>query len=270
MKVDRFFVSGSRVQRAGSCKVDSFDRDPDKVWLGSSQWYLDLPSFSLIHEGEQLATDYAVDPSVLIFTELATFGEKTPEGRIVKAPTVTWFEISNFLDADPSFRFEFCTDPVKLEHFLAAAHCLEGYDSVTLTPRSGDKGRDVIAEQIDERLLHEAKAKKPGRLVTAEQVRALYGVLTFDADATQAVITTTSDFAPRVAEWVFPVRDVLRTVNGTQLVENIGNLSTTQAAALMSANLFAAAGVATKPDHNDRPMPQRKLITWQQLRESIA
>lgn len=269
MKEDRFFVSDSRVLRVGSSTVAPYERDSDKIWLGNSLWHLDLATFSLVHEGEQLGTDYAVDPSVLIHTKLATFGEKTPEGRLVKAPTVTWFEISNCLAADPGFRFEFCADPVKLEHFLAAAHCLEGYESVTLTPRSADNGRDVIAERSAERLLHEAKAKNPASLVKAEQVRALFGVLKLDADATQAVITTTSDFAPRVAEQFFRVREIVRTVNGTQFVNFIGSLSTTPLAALTSANLFAAAGVATESDKSGRPIPQRKLKTWNQLRDSI-
>jgi restriction system protein len=271
MKEDRFVLSRGRLTRVGSRNVPPYERDPDKFWIGSSQWYLDLPSFSLIHHGEQIGTDYAVDPSVLIHTQLAVFGDKTPDGKLVKSPTVTWFEISNNLFADPDFRFEFCSHPEKLEHFLAAAHCLEGYDSVTVTPRSGDKGRDVIAEQNTERLLHEAKAYNATRLVKAEQVRALYGVWNLDEDATKAVITTTSDFAPGVAEEFFRVMpDILQTVSGTQLVDNIQNISATQSAALLSAILFAAAGVEIKPDQNGRLIPQRSLITWQQLRESFG
>ncbi len=267
MKEDRFVVSGSRVQHVGSCRAAPHDRDLDKIWLGSSQWHLDLSTFNLIHEGDQIGTDYSVHPSVLIHTELVIFGEKTPEGRIVRAPKVTWFEISNYLEADPYFRFEFCVESVKLEHFLAGAHCLEGYESVTLTPRSADRGRDVIAERSAERLLHEAKAYSATTSVDAEKVRALYGVLNLDAHATQAVITTTSEFAPSVKDEFFKVREVLRTVNGTQFVERIGALTMAETAILMSTDLFAAAGVATEPDPSGRPVAQRKLVCWQQLRD---
>jgi hypothetical protein len=170
---------------------------------------------------------------------------------------------------DPDFRFEFCSHPEKLEHFLAAAHCIEGYDSVTVTPRSRDKGRDVIAEQDTERLLHEAKAYNATRLVKAEQVRALYGVWNLDVDATKAVITTTSDFAPGVgAEFFRLMPDILQTVSGKQLVDNIESVSATPAASLLSAMLFAAAGVDIKPDEKGRLIPQRSLVTWQQLCES--
>jgi restriction system protein len=42
------------------------------------------------------------------------------------------------------------------------------------------------------------KLYKPGLLVTAEEVRALWGVLDRDRRASKAVMTTTSGFAPGV------------------------------------------------------------------------
>lgn len=157
MKEDKFVVSNGRLEHIGLQRVEHRERDPNKVWIGTSHWYLDLANFSVIHDEEQLATDYAVDPSVLMYTDIVTFGECTPEGRRIKAPTVTWFEISNNLLAEPDFRFAFCSQPEKLEHFIAAAHWLEGYGFVTVTPRSGDRGRDVIAEQHTKRLLRPCK-----------------------------------------------------------------------------------------------------------------
>ncbi len=76
-----------------------------------------------------------------------------------------------------------------------------GFDEVVLTPRSGDKGRDVIAIQrgiVSVRVLDQVKAYKPGHLVPAKEVREMVGVIAADPAATKGVITTTSDFAPGV------------------------------------------------------------------------
>ena len=75
-----------------------------------------------------------------------------------------------------------------------------GFEEVTLTPRSGDLGRDVIAVKrgiATVRVIDQVKAYKPSLLVTAKDVRALMGVLQTDG-ASKGFVTTTSDFAPRV------------------------------------------------------------------------
>jgi restriction system protein len=74
---------------------------------------------------------------------------------------------------------------------------------VILTPRSGDKGRDVVATKHGVgtiRIFDQAKAYKPGHLVTAEEVRAMLGVITGARNVSKGVITTTSRFAPRISE----------------------------------------------------------------------
>jgi restriction system protein len=68
---------------------------------------------------------------------------------------------------------------------------------VTLTPRSGDFGRDVIAVKRGLRVIDQVKAYSPENLVTADDVRALIGVLHGDG-ASKGFLTTTSDFAPRL------------------------------------------------------------------------
>src|SRR5690242_9238521 len=105
MDEDLFVFYGSGVKYVGKRNVEPYDRDPDKLWLGRSQLYLDLPSFTLVDEREGLQTLYTVDPSVLLYTSLVTFGEKTPDGRLLKGPTAAWFEIGNRLAQDPAFRF---------------------------------------------------------------------------------------------------------------------------------------------------------------------
>ena len=52
---------------------------PDKVWLGDSEWYLDLTDYTLTHDGERIGTAYSVSPTVLLKTALITHGDSTPE-----------------------------------------------------------------------------------------------------------------------------------------------------------------------------------------------
>ncbi len=70
-----------------------------------------------------------------------------------------------------------------------------------LTPRSGDLGRDIIAIKKGfgcVKFIDQVKAYKPGNLVTAEEVRALLGVLQANQSATKGFVTTTSAFAPGI------------------------------------------------------------------------
>jgi restriction system protein len=73
---------------------------------------------------------------------------------------------------------------------------------VTLTLRSGDYGRDVIAVKRglgSVRVIDQVKAYKPSQLVKADDVRALLGVLHAD-NASKGFLTTASDFAPKLRE----------------------------------------------------------------------
>ena len=83
---------------------------------------------------------------------------------------------------------------------IAGAYKENGFD-VILTPRSGDKGRDVIATlpgSVSIRIYDQVKTYAPGHLVTANDVRALYGVLGLAGNVSKGVLTTTTDFAPGV------------------------------------------------------------------------
>lgn len=209
------------------------DLGPNEVWLDDSEWYLDLTDFTLTHDGDKIATCYSVSPTVLLRTALVMLGDRTPEGHSIHAPTATWFEVSRQLKIDPDFRFEFPSAPTKFEEFLAGAYKLEGWDAVTLTPRSGDKGRDVIAitsKMCAMRVVDQAKANCPTNLVSQDDVRAIFGVLSLDPGATKGIITTTSDFAPGVADEfqkVIPYR--LETKNGEQFMEWIRDAVAAQA-----------------------------------------
>lgn len=50
------------------------------------------------------------------------------------------------------------------------------------------------------RIFDQVKAYAPGHLVTADEVRSLAGVLSGANNVSKGVLTTTSDFAPRLHE----------------------------------------------------------------------
>jgi restriction system protein len=90
--------------------------------------------------------------------------------------------------------------PTQWEEMVAGAYERAGY-RVILTPRSGDYGRDVIAtsEGVGSiKILGSVKAYSPGHLVDAEACRSLLGVVTADQKASKGIITTTSNFAPKI------------------------------------------------------------------------
>jgi restriction system protein len=152
--------------------------------------------------------------------------DKTFEGALVKAQMIPLLAIIQGILGDPSHMYEI--DPRKWEEIIAATYEASGqFDRVTLTPRSGDYGRDVIAEKNgfgSVRLIESVKRYRPGNEVTADEVRALLGVLSGDQRATKGIVSTTWEFAPRVRDDIFikpflPYR--LELVNGTELVQRL-------------------------------------------------
>lgn len=137
----------------------------------------------------------------LTLKALLTFGGRDVEGQLVEAVALPWFEVLQIIQRDPIAIFEI--DSRKWEEIIAGAYRRAGFDEVILTPRSGDKGRDVIATRYGVgsiRIFDQVKAYKPGHLVTAEEVRAMLGVITGGDNVSKGVVTTTSEFAPRLMD----------------------------------------------------------------------
>jgi restriction system protein len=117
-------------------------------------------------------------------------------------------------------------DGRKWEEIVAGAYKTAGFDEVTLTPRSGDYGRDVIAVKRglgSVRVIDQVKAYKPDHLVTANDVRALMGVLQGDG-ASKGFLTTTSEFAPKIQTdpLIVPfIPSRLELINGKLLLERL-------------------------------------------------
>lgn len=137
----------------------------------------------------------------LLLQAVVTLGPETHEGQLIEAVAPAWFEIARAIQQNPAIMYEIGYR--KWEEMMAAAYKQAGFDEVTLTPSSFDHGRDVIAVKrgfFTVRILEQVKAYSADHIVTANDVRAMSGVLHGDLGATKGIITTTSDFAPRILE----------------------------------------------------------------------
>ena len=164
----------------------------------------------------------------LLLQTVVSLGAKTTEGQLIEMVTQPWFEIIDALKKNSDMRYSI--PPRKWEEIIAGAYKKAGFDEVTLTPQSGDYGRDVIAVKHgigSVRVIDQVKAYHAKHLVTANDVRALMGVLQCDS-ASKGFITTTSDFAPRIAtdpliRPLIPSR--LELINGKNLLSRLEELA---------------------------------------------
>jgi restriction system protein len=168
--------------------------------------------------------------SDLLIQSVVTVGKKTDEGRLIESVAIPWFDIIAILKDDPRAAYQIPAE--KWEEIIAGSYRRAGFDHVILTPRSGDKGRDVIATIHgvgSVRVIDQVKAYKPDHLVTANDVRALFGVLIADGDgASKGFLTTTSDFAPRLQTDILlapliPSR--IELINGKKLLARLQSLA---------------------------------------------
>jgi hypothetical protein len=93
--------------------------------------------------GSEKPTTPSNYPAILLQATVVVFGDKTAEGQLIQEVSIPWFEIIRHLQRDP--RFLYSIHWRQLEEIIAGAYQRAGYPEVILTPRSGDRGRDVIA-----------------------------------------------------------------------------------------------------------------------------
>ena len=141
------------------------------------------------------------DPVPVIIQAIVERVGSSEDGSLIETLEPAWREITRLLESDPAALF--ALSPRQLEELVAASYDRAGYDEVVLTPRSGDFGRDVIATKRgwgSVRIIDQVKAYSAEHRVTANDVRALLGVLSGDPRATKGIVTTTSTFAPRLKD----------------------------------------------------------------------
>jgi restriction system protein len=146
---------------------------------------------------------FSNDALRIVIQSLIIPGDKTKEGTLVKGVSALWFEMMRLIRNDPDIIYHI--DCWKWEEILAGAYKQDGWEIVTLTPKRGDKGIDVIAErtglgQLRFLLLDQMKAYSPGHLVGPDEIREMKGVLLENPKASKGLITTTADFTPGALE----------------------------------------------------------------------
>ncbi len=167
-------------------------------------------------------------PVAMLLQSVIILGDKNKEGKLVLAVCIPWFDIIELLKKDPDAAYKIPHE--KWEEIVAGAYSKAGFDEVTLTPRSGDYGRDVIAIKKgigSIRVIDQVKAFKPGKLVKANDVRALMGILQGDK-ASKGFLTTTSDFAPKIKSdpLITPfIPRQLELINGVNLLRRLEELA---------------------------------------------
>jgi restriction system protein len=192
----------------------------ETTFVAESLVHLQTLQSTVIAEGPPL-------PSLLLKT-IVTRGERTTEGHLIEAVTLPWFEIIAILIKDPSAAFDI--PPDKWEEIIAGSYKQAGFEEVTLTPRSGDFGRDVIAVKRGVgtiRVIDQVKAYGPAHRVNADHVRALLGVLQTEG-ASKGFLTTTSSFAPRIREdpFIAPlIPSRLELIDGERLLAGLTELA---------------------------------------------
>jgi len=138
-------------------------------------------------------------PAVLLRAVVVNLGDQTDDGPLVEGVSVAWFEIVKELARDADFLFK--VPWRKLEELIAGAYERDGWPEVVLTPRSGDRGRDVIATKPgigSIRIFDQVKAYAPGHRVAADEVRSLLATLEVERNVSKGVLTTSSEFAPGI------------------------------------------------------------------------
>jgi restriction system protein len=137
----------------------------------------------------------------LVLTGLLIPERQVPHGLLIRSTSALWVEVVRVLGGDWGRAMEIPSD--KWEEIVAGGFKQAGYHEVTLTPRSRDFGRDVIATKRGMgtvTILGSVKAYKPDHLVTYDDIRALYGVVMADGEASKGMLATTSDFPPLVGQ----------------------------------------------------------------------
>ena len=192
-------LQGHITTQTGRLYLTGFDAD-----LYASR---DRPSDVLLEA--QIVTPVPIPHDELVM-QMAVIGftDLSAHPLLVYSIATPWIEILKELERDPQFLHTI--HPRKLEELIADAYRQQGYTDVILTPYSNDRGRDVIVSATlpgigTIRIVDQVKRYSPHRKVTANDVRALAGVLLRDRDVSKGIVTTTSDFAPGIQNEFAPL-----------------------------------------------------------------
>ena len=190
-----------------------------------------LGSYPLGSLPDDIDVRYAQQKLSLTVSSLIIPDRVVAEGVLVRSAAAVWLEIARTLSKDWTAAFQLTSR--QWEELIAGAFTKENYE-VTLTPRSGDGGRDLIAVRHGigcVKILGSVKANAPHVTVSYDDVRAIAGVVLGDPKASKGIITTTSGFPPKIQEdptvrMLSPTR--LELIDGLQLQGWLTKLSSAE------------------------------------------
>ena len=166
----------------GNLEVIAQSTDP--IFADPRQIMLELVLANHEIEAANKIAELAAQRVALSFTSLIIPERVVAEGTLIRSVSVPWHEIVKQLGSNWRLAYEIPSE--KWEEIIAGGFKKAGYDEVTLTPRSSDHGRDVIAIKCGfgcVKILGSVKANVAGNLVPYDAVRALVGVLAGERDA---------------------------------------------------------------------------------------
>jgi restriction system protein len=172
-----------------------------KMALPNERFAMNLPQRFLLLMNQKPAKRTIESATPFSFGAIVKVELAIPDGQIITLIDPVYRYLVGVIEKNPEIIYQI--DPRKWEEIIAAAYDKEGFDEVILTPRSGDYGRDVIAIKKgfgSIKFIDQVKAYKQGHIVKADEVRALLGVLSGEQDASKAIFTTTSTFAPKIED----------------------------------------------------------------------
>lgn len=154
----------------------------DVAWEGNT-WVLDL-----LPDKPKLALD-------ALWAYIVSHIQFLPDGRMDGLRDAMSVIRAKFVE-NPRSSLLSSLDPLQFELLIDALYRKMGYKT-TLTQRTYDRGRDVIAEKVcagqREKVLVQCKRKEKN--IGVEDVRALLGVVS-NEKATKGVLVSTSEFTP--------------------------------------------------------------------------
>lgn len=143
-----------------------------------------------------IAVDEPLDVDVAPRTDSTTSDERRTASTATSRSTTSESTTSHDRPPADSAQHLDDIDPDEFEDLVAAIWSELGYDA-DATPRSRDRGIDVVAERTlptSERVLIQAKAYSPSNKITSRDVRQYATLYQQDETADQVVLVTTSTF----------------------------------------------------------------------------
>ncbi len=187
------------------CEFHMEENERDAEGEKRPRGVVDYP-FSNRH-GAQGYTKYA--PLSEIYPLLYSAGAGAANPELIRSIVAVNDELIAHLARHPKLLYDL--DPRRFEELVAELLRAQGFEP-TLTPRTRDGGRDILAARSD-RLgdllyLVECKRYAPDKKVGVERVRAIYGVTQAER-ATKGLIVTTSSFAKDAIAFASPLKYAL-------------------------------------------------------------